>query len=109
MLLDFRPIQYPILLVATHDLAEQFSRITKSHPFSATKSPTLQTEFGALTGKHSILSTEGQAWKTLRKQFNAGFAPGRPEIHNVQRIGRIIPQFLQFFKFYNGYVLGVYC
>ena len=75
MLLDFRPIQYPILLVATHDLAEQFSRITKSHPYSATKSPTLQTEFGALTGKHSILSAEGQAWKTLRKQFNAGFAP----------------------------------
>ena len=75
MLLDFRPIQYPILVVTTHDLAEQFSRITKAHPYSATKSPTLQGEFGALTGRHSILSAEGQTWKTLRKQFNAGFAP----------------------------------
>lgn len=75
MFMDFRPVQKPILLVTSHDLAEQFTRITKSHPYSAGKSPTLQIEFGALIGKNSILSREGESWKALRKQFNAGFAP----------------------------------
>lgn len=75
MYLDFRPVQYPLLLVATHELAEQFTRVTKSHPYSVTKSPTVQGEFGALVGKHSILTDHGESWKALRKQFNAGFAP----------------------------------
>ncbi|KAJ8106096.1 hypothetical protein OPT61_g9768 [Boeremia exigua] len=73
--LDFRPVQHPILLVASHEVAEQFTRTTKSHPYSTAKSPTLQGEFGALMGKHSILTERGENWKALRKQFNAGFAP----------------------------------
>ncbi|KAJ4987846.1 cytochrome P450 52A11 [Stagonosporopsis vannaccii] len=75
MYLDFRPVQYPLLLVASHELAEQLTRVTKSHPYSVTKSPTVQGEFGALVGKHSILTASGESWKTLRKQFNTGFAP----------------------------------
>lgn len=75
MFLDFRPVQYPLLLVTSHSLAEQLTKMTKSHPYSATKSPTVQSEFGALVGKKSILSAEGESWKSLRKQFNAGFAP----------------------------------
>lgn len=75
MFLDFRPVQYPILLVTTHDLAEQFTKTTKTHPYSVTKSPTVQGEFGALVGKNSILIEKGESWKALRKQFNAGFAP----------------------------------
>lgn len=76
MFLDFRPIQYPILLVTTHDLAEQVVRATKARPYSVTKSPTVQGEFGALVGKQSMLTqNDGEAWKALRKQFNPGFAP----------------------------------
>lgn len=75
MYLDFRPVQYPLLLVTTHELAEQLTRTTKSHPYSITKSPTIQGEFGALVGKRSILTEHGESWKALRKQFNAGFAP----------------------------------
>lgn len=75
MYLDFRPVQYPLLLITSHELAEQFTRASKSHPYSVTKSPTVQGEFGALVGKHSILTDHGASWKALRKQFNAGFAP----------------------------------
>ncbi|KAF9692338.1 hypothetical protein EKO04_009590 [Ascochyta lentis] len=76
MFLDFRPVQYPILLLTTHDLAEQVVRATKSHPYSVTKSPTIQGEFGALVGKRSMLTQhDGERWKALRKQFNPGFAP----------------------------------
>jgi cytochrome P450 len=76
MYLDFRPIQYPLLLVTTHDLAEQVVRATKSQPYSVDKSPTVQGEFGALVGKHAMLTqNNGEMWKALRKQFNPGFAP----------------------------------
>ncbi|KZM23153.1 heme binding [Ascochyta rabiei] len=76
MFLDFRPIQYPILLLTTHDLAEQVVRATRSRPYSVTKSPTVQGEFGALVGKRSMLTQhDGESWKALRKQFNPGFAP----------------------------------
>ncbi|KAF2624310.1 cytochrome P450 52A12 [Macroventuria anomochaeta] len=73
---DFRPVQHPVLLVTTHELAEQFTKTTKSHPYSITKSPTIQGEYGALVGKRSMLSeNNGESWKALRKQFNPGFAP----------------------------------
>lgn len=75
MFFDFRPIQYPLLLITTQELAEQITRATESHPYSVTKSPTIQREFGALIGKHSMLTEHnGEAWKALRKQFNPGFA-----------------------------------
>lgn len=72
---DFRPVQHPLLLVTSHELAEQLTRTTKSHPYSIRKSPTIQGEYGALVGKKSILTEEGESWKALRKLFNAGFAP----------------------------------
>lgn len=75
MYMDFRPVQYPLLLVTSHEIAEQLTRTTKSHPYSIRKSPTIQGEYGALVGKRSILTEEGENWKALRKLFNAGFAP----------------------------------
>ncbi|KAJ4333488.1 hypothetical protein N0V87_007598 [Didymella glomerata] len=75
MYFDFRPVQYPLLLVTSHEIAEQLTRTTKSHPYSIRKSPTIQGEYGALVGKKSILTEEGESWKALRKLFNAGFAP----------------------------------
>lgn len=75
MYFDFRPVQYPLLLVTSHEIAEQLTRTTKSHPYSIRKSPTIQGEYGALVGKRSILTEEGESWKALRKLFNAGFAP----------------------------------
>lgn len=72
---DFRPVQHPVLLVASHEIAEQLTRATKSHPYSIHKSPTIQAQYSPLVGKKSILTEEGESWKALRKLFNAGFAP----------------------------------
>ncbi|KAF1924351.1 cytochrome P450 52A12 [Didymella exigua CBS 183.55] len=72
---DFRPVQHPILLVTSHEVAEQLTRTTKSHPYGTRKSPTIQSQYSALIGKKSILTEEGESWKALRKLFNAGFAP----------------------------------
>ncbi|CAI6341713.1 unnamed protein product [Periconia digitata] len=73
-LLDLRPLNPPLLLVASHEVAEQISKASKEHTWSVTKSPTM----GALLdmiGKKSILVAEGDTWRALRRRFNAGFAP----------------------------------
>jgi cytochrome P450 len=75
MFFDTRPAQYPLALIASHDIAEQLSRSTKQQPYSTTKSPTIQGGLGRLIGPYSLLSEEGESWKSLRKRFNPGFAP----------------------------------
>ncbi len=41
MLLDVRPLALPTAVIASHEVAEQISRATRSHPYSAPKSPTM--------------------------------------------------------------------
>ena len=72
---DARPVQYPVLLITSHEGAEQLSRSTKTRPYGMTKSPTVQEGFGRVIGRHSMLSENGERWKGLRKTFNSGFAP----------------------------------
>ncbi|PVH95710.1 cytochrome P450 [Periconia macrospinosa] len=74
MFFDLRPVTPPMTLIVSHDVAEQVSRITKMHPWSVTKSPTMQDLIG-IVGEKSILLLEGENWKNLRRRFNAGFAP----------------------------------
>lgn len=75
MFFDTRPAQYPLALITSHDIAEQLSRSTKQQPYSTTKSPTIQGGLKRLIGPYSLLSEEGESWKSLRKRFNPGFAP----------------------------------
>ncbi|KAF7596387.1 hypothetical protein BBP40_002131 [Aspergillus hancockii] len=72
--LDLRPVQHVLCVVCSHEVAEQVSRSSKSFPYSMTKSPTLR-QFEPLLGTHSIITSEGEEWKSLRKRFNPGFAP----------------------------------
>jgi len=74
MFFDTRPAQYPVVLITSHELAEQITKASKSQQYSVAKSPTVQ-ELGGLIGKYSLLSQEGETWKGLRKTFNPGFAP----------------------------------
>ncbi|KAL1595798.1 hypothetical protein SLS60_009487 [Paraconiothyrium brasiliense] len=74
LLVDVRPISYPLAVVNSHAVAEQISRVSKGFPMSVNKSPTI-FGFTRLIGHESVLSKEGDAWKTLRKRFNPGFAP----------------------------------
>jgi len=73
--LDLRPVNYPMTVVASHEIAEQISRVSKTFPTSVNKSPTVQGGLGRLIGAKSILIEEGDSWKALRKRFNPGFAP----------------------------------
>ncbi|KAK5655633.1 hypothetical protein OQA88_5564 [Cercophora sp. LCS_1] len=57
LFLDLRPVAWPMLLVASHDIAERVSKASKTAPWSTPKSPT------------------GEEWKHSRKMFNPGFAP----------------------------------
>ncbi|KAF1920105.1 cytochrome P450 [Ampelomyces quisqualis] len=75
MFFDTRPAQYPLALITSHDIAEQLSRSTKQQPYSTTKSPTIQGGLGGLIGRYSLISEQGESWRSLRKRFNPGFAP----------------------------------
>ncbi|EFQ96594.1 hypothetical protein PTT_00378 [Pyrenophora teres f. teres 0-1] len=72
---DTRPLQFPLLLVTSHEIAEQISRASKTQPYSVDKSPTVQAGVGGLIGKFSLLTGNGEIWRGLRKTFNPGFAP----------------------------------
>jgi cytochrome P450 len=82
---DIRPISYGMCVVASHNVAEQITRATKQFPYSVPKSPTFKS-FGPLIGKTSIIGARDEAWKSLRKRFNPGFAP--------QHLVTLLPQIL---------------
>lgn len=53
--LDIRPLNYPMAIVADHEVAEQVSRATKAFPYSLPKSP-MMTYIDPLIGHHSLVS-----------------------------------------------------
>ena len=73
MFVDIRPINRPVLFVASHEVAEQVSKVSKLFPNSVTKYSLAFLE--DLIGRTSILASDGDSWKWLRKRFNPGFAP----------------------------------
>lgn len=74
LLFDIRPISYPMLVICDHEVAEQITRPSAQWWWSTPKSKTLE-DVWHLTGKQSILTSEGDHWKAQRKQLNPGFAP----------------------------------
>ncbi|KAK4209721.1 cytochrome P450 [Rhypophila decipiens] len=72
MFVDLRPVSAPMLLVTTHEVAEQVSRPSKLFPLSPTKSPTW-THMAPIIGMTSILAKEGHEWKDLRRRYTPGF------------------------------------
>lgn len=93
MLLDLRPLEWPMLVICNADVAEQITKASSSWSSSTPKSPTLKNIWH-LTGKTSILTAEvsgrthslraiyrltcpsqGEHWKVQRKRLSPGFAP----------------------------------
>ncbi|KAK4668316.1 uncharacterized protein QC763_000680 [Podospora pseudopauciseta] len=74
LLVDLWPARYPMAVISSHEVAEQLSKATKQYPWSAPKSPTI-ADLVDLIGPHSILSKQREEWKSMRKQYNPGFAP----------------------------------
>jgi cytochrome P450 len=75
VLFDMRPLlTRPMVVVTSHEVAEQISKPSKGYPWALPKSPTL-SGLVPLIGHHSILTGEAEEWKALRKRFNPGFSP----------------------------------
>ncbi|KAI0399829.1 cytochrome P450 [Xylaria palmicola] len=74
MLLDSWPIAPPMVVVASHEVAEQISRASNHLPYSVPKAPSAEG-IANLIGRDSILVKHDEEWKAIRKRFNSGFAP----------------------------------
>ncbi|KAI0437132.1 cytochrome P450 [Xylaria telfairii] len=75
MFMDLRPFGPAMVIVRSHEIAEQISKTYKQFPYSLPKKPEAYDHIIHLTGPTSIIASEGEEWKQLRKRFNAGFAP----------------------------------
>ncbi|OTA87750.1 hypothetical protein M434DRAFT_134106 [Hypoxylon sp. CO27-5] len=73
MLVDFRPVNRPMILISSHEIAEQVSKASKAFPTSVPK--TDLSYLLHLTGPTSILLAYGDKWRALRKRYNPAFAP----------------------------------
>ncbi|KAK0630535.1 cytochrome P450 52A11 [Bombardia bombarda] len=73
MFVDLRPVNRPMVLVTSHEIAEQISRASKLFPTSVPKASL--NYLVHLIGPTSIIAAHGDTWKALRKRFNPGFAP----------------------------------
>ncbi|KAI8954382.1 cytochrome P450 [Xylaria longipes] len=87
MLMDLRPFGPPMVIVRSHEVAEQVSKPYKQFTYSLPKVPQVYGHIIHVTGPTSILSADGDNWKLLRKRFNAGFAP--------QHLITLLPQILE--------------
>ncbi|KAF9894706.1 hypothetical protein FE257_006596 [Aspergillus nanangensis] len=72
--LDLWPVERPLAIICSHEIAEQVSRSSRALPYSLPKSPYF-SRLRPLLGPNSIITAEGERWKALRKRFNPGFAP----------------------------------
>lgn len=54
---DFRPVSFGMMIIASHEIAEQIARSSK-FPYGVTKSPTLHNSFHKLIGDQSLLTAE---------------------------------------------------
>lgn len=100
MCVDLWPVQsLPLLVVASHDIAEQVSKPSKPFPRSTPKSPTVDL-LVHLIGPSSIVSSQGEEWWALRKRFNPGFAPA----HLATLLPRILDKTEAFVKHLDRYV-----
>ncbi|KUI65559.1 hypothetical protein VM1G_01238 [Cytospora mali] len=74
LLVDNWPIVPPMVVVASHEVAEQVSRPSKNSQYSVPKLPSVD-RIVDLIGPNSILLKQNEKWKPVRKKFNPGFAP----------------------------------
>lgn len=73
MFVDLRPVSHAMVLISSHEIAEQVSKPSKLYPTSLPK--TDLSYMVHLTGSTSILLSHGEPWRALRKRYNPAFAP----------------------------------
>ncbi|KAK0718048.1 cytochrome P450 [Lasiosphaeria miniovina] len=75
LLVDLRPVSSCMVIVCSHEVAEQVLRPTDRWPHTPPRGPEFWESMKPLTGPTSILAAHGEQWRALRKRFNPGFAP----------------------------------
>ncbi|KAI0391558.1 cytochrome P450 [Xylariaceae sp. FL0594] len=73
MLLDNWPIVKPLIVISSHEVAEQVSQSSSQLKYSVPKAPTVE-RIADLFGHNSILLKQNEEWKAIRSRFNPGFA-----------------------------------
>lgn len=71
---DLAPIDRAMMVVCHPQIAETLTQPSPEYKYSTPKSNTMQA-LTKLIGEESLLTMEGEEWKTLRRRFNKGFAP----------------------------------
>ncbi|KAK1507521.1 cytochrome P450 52A11 [Colletotrichum tamarilloi] len=75
LLVDWRPIEkFLILFILDNEVAEQVTKPSKQYSTSVPKHPAIQ-HLAPLVGARSLVTTDGEEWKGLRKRILPGFAP----------------------------------
>ena len=74
-MIDFAPYDTGLLVIADSAVAEQVVQPSSAYKYSLPKSDTMQS-LVPLIGRESLILSEGEEWRALRKRFNRGFTPG---------------------------------
>ncbi len=72
-MLDLWPASFPFCIITNHEDSRADHQSIEAIPWSTPKTPVAELLY--LAGPHSIISLQGEEWKSLRKRFNPGFAP----------------------------------
>ena len=73
-MLDVAPVDFCALIICHPDPAEVIVQPSTDYKYSVPKSDTYKNE-ESLIGAESIIHSEGETWKNLRRRFNPGFQP----------------------------------
>ncbi|KAF1979709.1 cytochrome P450 52A11 [Bimuria novae-zelandiae CBS 107.79] len=86
LLVDMRPVEkFLLLLIFDNEVAEQVTKPSKQYSTSMPKHPSIQT-LAPLVGARSLVTTDGEEWKGLRKRILPGFQPH----HLLSLVGAIL-------------------
>jgi hypothetical protein len=84
MLLDLRPVRPPMIVVTSHEVAEQITRVSKLFPWSTPKSPTMSS-LVRLTGAESILAKNVRVSRRWPPDHSYWLLTDKPADHHPGR------------------------
>ena len=80
-MVDLAPVDvHSFLVVCDPQVAEACVQPSSEYKYSIPKSDTMAA-MKPLIGKESLITAEGEEWRSLRRRFNKGFAPAH--LHNL--------------------------
>lgn len=77
-----------VIVITDPFISEQITTSTERYPYGGPRKSWTSHDVWPITGKHGLLTLEGEEWKTTRKRFSPGFQPSH--IRNV-----MLPMFVE--------------